>query len=259
MKSSYIAMRWKGIKFSRMEKSVSEALQYRRAVRLFDPERPINPEEVRQCLQLATLAPNSSNLQLWEFHHVCAPSLKAKIAEYSFGQNAAKTADQFVVVVVRKDLWPQRAKWNIDSIKALQLDAPPHLSDLRLREVIRYYDRLIPFLYFDIWGILGWIKWLFFAIVGLFRPVYREVTACDMRIVAHKSAALAAQSFMLLMAARGYDTCPMEGIDTRRIRKLLRLPRSAEINMVIACGIRTDKGIYGPRLRVPFSEVYRPW
>ncbi len=259
MKCSYSVVRWNGIKFSEMEKSVSEALQYRRAVRLFDPNRSIDPEEVRQCLQLATLAPNSSNLQLWEFHHVCDPSLKAKIAEYSFGQNAARTADQFVVVVVRKDLWRKRAQWNINAIKELHLDTPPHLSDIRLKEVISYYNRLIPFLYFDILGLLGWIKWLFFALVGLFRPVYREVTACDMRIVAHKSAALAAQSFMLLMAARGYDTCPMEGIDTRRIRKLLRLPRSAEINMVIACGIRTDKGIYGPRLRVPFSEVYRQW
>jgi hypothetical protein len=25
---------------------------------------------------------------------------------------------------------------------------------------------------------------------------------------------------------------------------------------VIGCGIRDDKGIYGPRFRVPFSEVY---
>jgi len=242
-----------------MEKSVSKALQYRRAVRLFDPNRRIDPAEIRQCIELATLAPNSSNLQLWEFHQVCDATLKKKIAEYSFGQNAAKTADQFVVIVVRKDLWPQRAKWNIRTIKELHLDTPPHLADIRLKEVIRYYDRLIPFLYFDLWGIFGWIKWLFFAIVGFFRPVYREVTACDMRVVAHKSAALAAQSFMLLMAARGYDTCPMEGVDTCRIRKLLRLPRRAEINMVIACGIRTDKGIYGPRLRVPFAEVYHQW
>ena len=31
-----------------------------------------------------------------------------------------------------------------------------------------------------------------------------------MRIVAHKSAGLAAQNFMISMAAIGYDTCPME-------------------------------------------------
>jgi nitroreductase len=35
----------------------------------------------------------------------------------------------------------------------------------------------------------------------------------DMRIVA-QSAALAAQNFMISMAAVNYDTCPMEGFDS---------------------------------------------
>jgi len=78
-----------------------------------------------------------------------------------------------------------------------------------------------------------------------------------MRIVAHKSAALAAQNFMLAMVEIGYDTCPMEGSDTLRVKKLLKLPRGAEINMVIGCGVRDEKGIYGPRFRVPFEEVYQ--
>jgi nitroreductase len=80
-----------------------------------------------------------------------------------------------------------------------------------------------------------------------------------MRIVAHKSAGLAAQTFMLSMASEGYDTCPMEGIDTLRIKKLLKLPFSTEINMVISCGIRTSNGIYGNRFRIPFNEVYKQW
>ena len=54
----------------------------------------------------------------------------------------------------------------------------------------------------------------------------------------------------------GYGTCPMEGSDTLRIKKILSLPRGAEITMVISCGIRDDKGIYDPRFRVPFEDVY---
>jgi nitroreductase len=90
----------------------------------------------------------------------------------------------------------------------------------------------------------------------LFRPIYREIRNSDMRIVAHKSAGLAAQNFMISMAAIGYDTCPMEGSDTLRIKKILNLQRGAEITMVIGCGIRDEKGIYGSRFRVPFEEVY---
>ena len=79
-----------------------------------------------------------------------------------------------------------------------------------------------------------------------------------MRIVAHKSAGLAAQTFMLAMADINYDTCPMEGIDSLRIKRLLKLPHgTAEINMVISCGIRKPEGVYGQRFRIPFQEVYK--
>ena len=58
------------------------------------------------------------------------------------------------------------------------------------------------------------------------------------------------------MAGYGYDTCTMEGFDSLKIKKIVGLPSSAEISMVIGCGIRTKKGIYGPRFRVPLDEVY---
>ena len=79
-----------------------------------------------------------------------------------------------------------------------------------------------------------------------------------MRGVAHKSCALAAQTFMLAMAEKGYDTCPMEGFDSRRAKRLLKLPNSAKINMIISCGIRKgNDGIWGERCRVSFDEVYK--
>ena len=65
-----------------------------------------------------------------------------------------------------------------------------------------------------------------------------------MRVVVHKSAALAAQNFMLSMVAYGYDTCPMEGFDSLRVKKVLKLPSNTEINMILGCGIRSPKGIY---------------
>ena len=58
------------------------------------------------------------------------------------------------------------------------------------------------------------------------------------------------------MASFGYDTCPMEGFDSKKIKEILKLPKKSEINMVISCGIRTKKGIYGKRFRVPLESVY---
>jgi nitroreductase len=239
-----------------MEKTVSEAINYRRSARVYKDE-PLDTEKVKQCLINASLAPTSSNLQLWEFYHITNKETLSKMTEACLNQNAAKTANQLVVIVTRKDLWKQRSKANLAFLDKVYDKAD--LSDRELKRkkmAMDYYRKLIPSIYTDFFGILGYIKFVVFQIVGVFRPIYRQTRLSDMRIVAHKSAGLAAENFMISMAAIGYDTCPMEGSDTLRVKQILGLPRGAEINMVISCGIRDDKGIYGPRFRVPFEEVY---
>lgn len=240
-----------------MEKTVSEAIGYRRSVRIYKQEA-IDTAKVKECLRNASLAPNSSNLQLWNFYHITDKETLSKLTTACLGQNAAKTAQQLVVIVTRKDLWRKRAAANLDHIKQNADTANMSESELKgFKMAQTYYGKLIPAIYTDFLGILGIIKYLIFQIVGLFKPTYRQARLSDTRIVAHKSAALAAQNFMISMAAIGYDTCPMEGSDTLRVKKILGLPRGAEINMVIGCGIRAEKGVYGERFRVPFEEVYK--
>jgi len=241
------------------QKTVSDAVQYRRAVRTYDPNKPIDTNIVRTCIEQATFAPSSSNMQLWEFHHIVNSALKTKIAEYSFNQSSAKTASELVVVVVRKDLWRKRIASNLGYLKSVYGNKPISEQTGREKFAKTYYTKLMPFTYFDFLGIFGWIKYLSFWVIGLFRPIYREVRSKDIRVVAHKSAGLAAQTFMLSMAGYGYDTCPMEGIDSLRIKRLLNLPYGAEINMVISCGVRKPEGVYGERFRIPFDEVYKKW
>ena len=43
--------------------NLEEVLNFRRSVRRYDKNKPIDPEKVKHCLELATLAPNSSNMQ----------------------------------------------------------------------------------------------------------------------------------------------------------------------------------------------------
>lgn len=239
-----------------MEKTVTEAIAYRRAVRVFS-ESPIEAEKVKDCLKNAHLAATSSNLQLWEFIHVTSPDTLQKISACCFDQNAAKTARQLVVVVARRDAWKQRARANVAFLEEQFRDREGEKWKRRERFALNYYRKLVPTLYTEFLGILGWIRYFFFAVLGLFRPVYRQVRRSDMRVVAHKSAALAAGNFMVSMAALGYDTCPMEGFDSLRAKRVLGLPVAAEITMIIGCGIRDEKGVYGPRFRVPFDTVYR--
>ena len=237
-----------------MEKTVSEAIKNRRSVRIFK-ENKIDSNKVKKCIYNATLAPNSSNLQLWEFVHVNDPSCLKKLSKACMNQSAAKTASQIVVVVTRKDLWKKRSKENIEFLNT-QYDKNL-ITEKRHKHALKYYKKLIPILYFDILGLLGFIKYLIFQFIGLFVPVVRQTTRADLRIVVHKTAGLAAQNFMNSMSAIGYDTCPMEGSDTLLVKKILNIPRGAEINMVIGCGERLEKGVFGPRFRVPFENVYR--
>ncbi len=239
-----------------MEKTVTEAIHYRRSVRVFQSNQDLDQNKVQECIQNAFLAPTSSNLQLWEFYHITDAAKLKQMSEACLGQNAAKTANQVVVVVARKDLWRKRAKANVAFLKDTFGDKSPEDYTKREKFALAYYKKLIPTVYSDFLGILGWLKYFTFQFVGLFKATYRQVRRSDMRIVAHKSAGLAAQNFMISMAAIGYDTCPMEGSDTLRVKKILGLPRGAEINMVIGCGLRDENGIYGPRFRVPFEETY---
>lgn len=242
----------------KQEKTVSEAIHFRRSVRVYDLEKSIDKNIVKKCLEQASLAPNSSNLQLWEFYHITSKDIIDKIAPFCFNQNAAKTAQQMVVFVTRKDLWKQRAKANLGFLDST-FGANNKKENQSKREQIarKYYEKIIPFAYADFYGILGLFKYLLILILGIFKPIYRQVRHSDMRIVAHKTCGLAAQNFMISMAAEGYDTCPMEGSDTWRVKNVLGLPFGSEINMIVSCGIRDEKGVYGKRFRIPFEEIYK--
>lgn len=235
-----------------------EIVRYRRSVRHYDPDKEIDPEKVKRCIELATLAPVSSNMQLWEFYHVTSPEILKKLTRACLNQSAARTAKQMVVFVTRQDLYRKRAKKILDfEIGNIQRNSPPERQANRIKNRKLYYGKLMLFFYGRFFGLLGWFRKFLSFCIGLFTPITRQVSEADVRVVVHKTCGLAAQTFMLAMASEGYDTCPMEGFDSRIARKALRLPRGAEINMIVSCGIRLPQGIWGERYRVPFSDVYR--
>ena len=235
-----------------MEKSVTDAINFRRSVRKFDPNKEIDTEIVKKCIENGVLAPTSSNLQLWEFYHITNKDLLRKVSKICFDQPAASTAKQIVITLVRRDLWKKRANQNIDFFDSKKQKLSQRQYDLTKK----YYTKAVPLVYNDFLGIYSYCKYLFANFLGFFRVMYRQLRNSDTRVVAHKSAALASQNFMISMAGFGYDTCPMEGFDSLKLKKLLKLNSKSEINMVIGCGIRLKEGVYGERFRIPFDDVY---
>lgn len=238
---------------------LEEMLSFRRSVRYFDEELELDTEKVKHCIELATLAPVSSNMQLWEFYHIVDPEMLKKLSHACLDQRATSTAKQAVVFVTRRDLHRKRSKAILEFEQGnIARYSPPERQAKRWNDRQLYYNRLMPFLYGRFFFLLGWFRKLLATTISLFRPMTTTVSETDIRVVVHKTCGLAAQTFMIAMAEEGYDTCPLEGFDSRRVKKLLHLPCSAEINMVIPCGIRKGtRGIWGERFRVPFDEVYR--
>jgi nitroreductase len=230
-----------------------EILQTRRSIRKFDTETPVPDEVIQRSLERAILAPNSSNMQLWQFIWVRSEDKRKQLVPLCMGQNAAKTAAHLVVFLTRRAWWRNHARWNLQQAES---DPQNAAHPKRLELMRKYYGQLMPLAYrSDPFGFFTLVRFLTTFLTGLFRPMARLGSASEQRVRLHKSCALAAQNFMLSITAEGYATCPMEGFDRVRVHKALGLPRDAEICMIVAVGKGTEAGIYGERRRLPLDGV----
>ncbi len=237
------------------DKTVFEQIVHsRRSMRKYDETNKYNPDIVKKSLELAILSPNSSNMQLWEFYRVTSKLAKEKIAHYCLDQNTAKTASELIVIVARPDKVKKSIKHNLDLIN----DKDSFEKENHRKRRRKYYEKAMPLFYSrDFLFLFSLMKKLLVTIIGFKRPIVREVTSINKKVTIHKSIALAAQTFMLAVKSYGYDTCPLEGFDSKRIKKYLKLPRVAEINMVISVGKGLDEGIWYPQKRYAYNEVVK--
>lgn len=218
-------------------------LRARRSIRIYTGA-PIPEAIMRDALNDATLAPTSSNLQTFELYWVRDAAKRAELAKACLSQPAATTAGELLVVVSRWDLWDRNRQLLLTK---MQSQGKPLPASARA-----YYEKLIPkVMRRDPFGIMNLARRVAYTAIGFRRPMVRSpVSDADFRIYGHVQASLVAQTFMLSLAAHGYDSCPMGGFDEVRVKALLGLPRLAEVTMVISAGQRKSEGLYGPRHRL---------
>ena len=226
-----------------------EVVENRRSIRQFTTE-PVPPEVIQKALDAALLAPNSSNTQTWNFFWIRSTEAKKKVTEICLSQAAARTAQELVVITADPALWKRSQPFLVRYVNEIKAH----------KSVIAYYEKLIPFVYR--WGFLNLmapVKWLLSMITGLFRPMMRgPFSRRDAQEVAIKSAALAAENFVLALTAQGFSSCMMEGFDECRLKRFLKLKSSERAVMVIAVGkAHPEKGTWGPRFRIPRNLVIK--
>ena len=226
-----------------------KTVQSRRAIRIFDGV-PIPEDVMRDCLRDAILAPSASNLQCYEIYWIRDDEKKKRLGELCLGQPAATTAGDLIVIVSRVDQWQSHLKKLSDIMTddgKKPLKGPVH----------DYYENIVPMLMrTDRWGFHNLKRRIMFWLKSRSEPtVNGPVTRADHRVYGHIQASLAAENLMLSIAAHGYESCPMGGIDRRGIRKLLGIPSTAEVTMVIGAGTGTPQGLFSAQVRLPFSDL----
>jgi nitroreductase len=216
-----------------------ETVERRRSVRKYS-DKKVPAEVIHKALDMALLAPNSSNMQTWQFYWIKSELKKKNLVTACLNQGAASSAQEFIVVTVRPSFWKKTAADILNS------PLPQGLEN----KMKQYYSKLIPLTYG--WQILAPFKWLIFNVLGIFKPMPRRPWSLrDREEICIKSAALACENLMLAITAQGFDTCPMEGFDEKRVGQILNLNWGDRIVMVISIGERVDRGIWGQRHRAP--------
>jgi nitroreductase len=154
----------------------------------------------------------------------------------------------FDVAIARPDLWRLGAE---RMFTRLETDAREGTADADYRAWLprlkKKYELMVPLLFADgPLNVLAPAKAALLWVIGLFRPMMRgPFGRAEQQLWATKTTALACENFMLALAAAGYDSCPLEGFDEPKLKRLLALTHEARVVMVIAAGRR------GPHALIP--------
>jgi len=216
----------------------------RRAVRHFRSD-PIPHGLLERLIDIARWAPSGYNLQPTHFVVVTDPKIRARLRPACMNQ--VQIIEAPAVVVLTGD----RCVVDNHFHSTLSADKAAGAIDDRYETVLR---SIVP-LAFDRGPMgVGWLwKATLLPVVRLFRPI-PSLPAVHARFWATKQVMLAAMNLMLAASSAGLATLPMEGFDEGRVRRVLGIPRSQVVPVVIALGYAVE----GEKLiksRLPLEKV----
>lgn len=227
-----------------------KAIHERRAVRKFEAAEI--PEETRRAmLEAATLAPSSFNLQPYRFYWIASAEKRAEAARYCLGQRPATTASALVVAVADVGSWRETMASQVAWMKAGGVEAKKAAEYAKKMEKVKWF-------FLQGWfSMFGAMKWMILRVLNLVK-IMGSVPASHGQMLAWatKGTALACENLMIAAEALGWQSCPMEGFDGRRLGRMLGLKRRRQaIAMVIAIGKRAKEFEAEPRWRRKLEET----
>lgn len=227
---------------------ILNAMLQRRAVKVFAPVT-ISQELREQILNAARSAPSSFNMQPYRFYWVGSSGKRAEVAKLCLGQAPAETASALVVAVADIGSMPATANGQVEWMRETNFSEAKIRDYERTAKIGRILFMPGPF------GIFAGIKRAIFWFLNLWMTIgMPPLSHQDVIKWATKGTSLACQNLMIAAEALGFNTCPMEGFDARRLSQFLGLSRRYhEIVMVIAIGKKSQDYVEPPQWRRPLQ------
>ncbi|HUC85623.1 MAG TPA: NAD(P)H-dependent oxidoreductase [Candidatus Acidoferrales bacterium] len=208
-------------------KQLLEALEWRYATKVFDPNKKI-PADVWAALERTlVLTPTSYGLQPYQFLVVQDPVKRAELLPHSWGQKQVVDCSHFVVFTARTEMTEGdiiRLIARISSVRGIPAEALNFYRDMMLGDVVH--------------GARGKIahEW------------------------ATRQSYIALGNLMTAAALLGVDTCPMEGLAPAEYDRALNL-RGSGYATAVACALgyrgAGDKYAILPKVRYATQELVR--
>lgn len=197
-----------------------ENLNWRYAVKKFDPSKKISAPDWKTLEEALVLTPSSFGLQPWKFVVVTKQEVKDKLVEFSWGQKQPADCSHMIVMTVLKTINEQY----VDHFLERQLE-------------IRGGEKA---------SLEGFKKMLMGTVVNgkMNIPEWGK-----------NQAYIALGNLMTVASLLGIDACPMEGINPAKYDEVLGLTES-NFKTVVACpvGYRAGDDKYAGVKKVRFKN-----
>jgi putative NAD(P)H nitroreductase len=232
--------------YSSNHSTLKECVENRSAVRRFS-NRPISDEILHEICALANRAPSGFNIQPWYFVIVQDEVRKRRLSYVAMGQKQIIEASATIVFVSDPYAW--KTSFRKVAKQSVHQGIWSEEREKTLSKQIKLFFLIGPL------GIFGFLKKLALPFVRMRFPMARVMTSTDdLENYAMRQTMLASMTLLLSAKHFGVDSSPIEGFDEDRTKRLLKIPRSMRVPMIVALGYGIEGFEELKSYRLPVDE-----
>lgn len=114
-----------------MSKTLIDALNWRFAIKSYDPTKKISEKDLKTLLEALRLSPSSFGLQPWKFLIIEDRETRKKLCEAAWGQAQITDASHFIVLTRRTNIDQEHVQQFVESTAKAQGKRPEELDGLK--------------------------------------------------------------------------------------------------------------------------------